>query len=59
MHASPAEHQAKPDRLINVYKAYDSGDDDRVEEWERGHLHGNLRGFIQYRKTLPNEAVWK
>jgi thymidylate synthase ThyX len=43
LHASPCEHQATPD------------------EWKNGgprnpKLHGNLKGWIQYRKTLPGEC---
>ena len=44
LHASPAEHQATPDIKLN------SG-------WENPDKHGNLRGYIQYRKTLPFEYV--
>lgn len=39
VHASPLEHQARPD------PSYGSM-----------HLHGNLPGWIQYRKTVPNEV---
>jgi len=43
VHASPLEHQATPDRLYGG------------EAWESEHLHGNLTGWIQFRKTIPNE----
>lgn len=43
LHASPAEHQAFPDRFVN-------------NAWELGSLHGNFSGFVQYRKTLPGES---
>lgn len=52
-HASPVEHQAMP----MLYR----------EEWEPGVTHmtrdgelwsGNLCGWIQYRKLIPNEAIW-
>lgn len=47
LHASPAEHQATPDvRTLKVTSP---------TGWEKPQLHGNLRGWIQYRKTLPNE----
>jgi hypothetical protein len=47
VHASPAEHQATPDELIgHDFKA-----------WRHPELHGNFWGWIQYRKTLPNEAI--
>lgn len=45
LHASPAEHQATPD-------FYDASG-----KWMNPELHGNLRGVIQYRKTLPHEFV--
>jgi hypothetical protein len=49
VHASPAEHQATPDKLLwnNVH-------DHRY--WEHPELHGNLAGWQQYRKMLPGEA---
>lgn len=46
LHASPAEHQATPDHL---YPA--------DNEWEKPEHHGNFNGWIQYRKTLANEAI--
>ena len=49
VHASPAEHQATPDHLI--------GESDEGLEWVWPKKHGNFRGWIQYRKTLPNEAL--
>jgi hypothetical protein len=45
LHASPCEHQATPDHPT-VYKG----------EWMKPHLHGNFRGFIQFRKTLIGEC---
>jgi thymidylate synthase ThyX len=45
LHASPAEHQATPDRP-NPYKG----------EWRSSYLHGNFKGWIQYRKTLVGEC---
>ncbi len=55
-HASPVEHQATPM-------------DGEIEQWEKveGITHcdrqhqlwsGNLRGWIQFRKLIPNEARW-
>ena len=44
LHASPAEHQATPDVWQN-------------DRWTNPDKHGNLRGYIQYRKTLPFEYV--
>lgn len=42
IHASPTEHQAKPDRAFN-------------KAWCCPHHHGNLPGWIQFRKTLVGE----
>lgn len=59
-HASPVEHQATP---MNPYSTY--GYD--PEYWEEGTTHvsrngdvwsGNLRGWIQHRKLILNEARW-
>jgi len=43
VHASPFEHQAKPDEW-NEYG------------YNQPKLHGNLTGWIQYRKLIPNEV---
>lgn len=47
LHASPAEHQATPDRIISINPL----------TWKNKEQHGNFVGYIQYRKTLPNEYV--
>lgn len=52
LHASPAEHQATPDRRVPAHP------DDRVGRWSKRPMHGNLTGWIQYRKMLEQEA-WK
>lgn len=49
MHASPAEHQATPDKPAPA--------EDLWRTWQRAHQHGNFWGWIQYRKTLPGEAA--
>ncbi len=49
VHASPAEHQATPDTLL--------GDNAAEYRWESPDLHGNLDGWIQLRKTIPNEVI--
>lgn len=58
-HASPVEHQATP-MSSNPYKH-------NPQTWEPGVSHlsadgslwsGNLRGWIQFRKLIPNEAQW-
>lgn len=54
LHASPAEHQATPDVLVS------SCADILPDMWAEGHLSGNFdEGWIQYRKTLPNEFCAK
>jgi hypothetical protein len=50
LHASPAEHQATPDSRIA-----DHENDEWV--WRYPNEHGNLVGWRQFRKTLPNESV--
>jgi thymidylate synthase ThyX len=66
VHASPLEHQAAPDRGVIVssdifYQAEGDLTPDRTfdarDGWENEHLHGNLTGWIQARKLVPNEAV--
>lgn len=48
LHASPAEHQAQPDRVRHAgYGA---------QAWENPHLHGNFVGWKQHRKYLVGEA---
>lgn len=46
IHASPAEHQATPDIYIHEWSKI----------WKTPSQHGNFVGWIQYRKTLPNEC---
>ena len=40
LHASPAEHIASPDVLVD-------------NAWEQQHLHGNFYGWLQYRRMIP------
>ncbi len=47
VHASPTEHQAKPDHVKTFGGSV---------FFESPHLHGNLDGYIQYRKIIPNEC---
>lgn len=49
IHASPAEHQATPDNQSWIH--------DDVVEWDHPELHGNLKGWCQYRKMLPGESL--
>jgi hypothetical protein len=46
LHASPAEHQGTPDFLKGFRTGYENED-----------KHGNLKGWIQFRKLLPNENI--
>lgn len=46
VHASPMEHQATPDRKYPT-----------TDNWISPKMHGNLTGYIQFRKTIPNEAI--
>ncbi|MBO6509733.1 MAG: FAD-dependent thymidylate synthase [Roseibium sp.] len=56
LHASPAEHQASPDTETRIpsRRLWTKSD----VAWTNPHLQGNFRGWIQYRKTLDNEAVF-
>ena len=49
LHASPCEHQCYADPMNRNNWGRDMG-------WERPELHGNLTGFVQYRKTLKGEC---
>lgn len=60
LHASPAEHQATPD-TPNKYHVCLAEDGNILSAksvgFDNPDLHGNFRGWIQYRKTLPDECV--
>lgn len=51
IHASPAEHQGKPDTGKAITNS--------IIEYDNPRLHGNFTGFIQFRKTLLNENIAK
>lgn len=55
LHASPTEHQATPDTLLTGTTAL--GWIRLPEQWKRPDLHKNLRGWIQFRATLPGENI--
>jgi hypothetical protein len=58
LHASPAEHQATPDKLTGPIRESYRGASGTYRTWEKPHLAGNLGpGWIQFRKTLPGEYV--
>lgn len=46
MHASPAEHQAFPDRQ-----------DMQLRVWSNSHMHGNFIGWCQNRKVLEQQGA--
>lgn len=50
MHLSPLEHQASPDLYFEWHGPGES-------HWYKPHLHGNLPGWIQFRKTIPGEDI--
>ena len=53
LHASPAEHQATPDRIRIFIPTYPK----ELIIWENFHEHGNFAGWRQHRKMYDNEAV--
>ena len=64
-HSSPTEHQATPMRETSELDGVNNPMN--VFTWQAGVTHvrrdlslwsGNLRGWIQYRQLIPNEAVW-
>lgn len=63
LHASPAEHQATPDTqsLYKVSRLHPVTQDEELIQlgldWDKPNYHGNLDGWIQFRKLLPNEYV--
>lgn len=56
LHASPAEHQATPDEAI-YGSSLPATRDYILKGWKNPELHGNLNGWVQYRKILPGEYV--
>lgn len=59
VHASPLEHQAKPDSLFTVSTSTLIRDEvvgGSETRWREPQLHGNLEGWIQARKLIPNEV---
>lgn len=61
VHASPLEHQATPDHMITIEGMMldeDGNDKEHLgvrDFWNSPKLHGNLTGYIQARKLVPNE----
>ena len=54
LHASPAEHCATPDTGVHTISKPDGT---IVWRGDNDHQWGNFTGWVQYRKTLPNEYV--
>jgi len=50
IHASPAEHQARPDVQV-----YDTGR--KWWDWGEPHLHGNFNGWVQNRKEIEDHIL--
>lgn len=48
LHASPMEHQATPDRLLNP---------SLPDSWQHPAQHGNFKGWRQFRKMLDREHI--
>ena len=57
LHASPAEHQGTPDTPEWERDPHSGSRIELTGGWDHPELHGNLTGWIQYRKTFPNEYV--
>lgn len=49
LHASPLEHQATPDTIV-------PGTRTAMAQWKDPTAHGNLQGWIQYRKLWEREV---
>lgn len=54
LHASPAEHQATPDTWHGPKGAEEGY---WPAHWGNPEQHGNFKGWRQYRKMLPGEAI--
>jgi len=57
IHASPFEHQATPDVLLDVEARNGRESFGFFKTFRRPGLHGNLNGWVQARKLLPNECI--
>jgi hypothetical protein len=57
IHASPTEHQATPDHIIDMATTIQDHVMGRKMSWVNPHEHGNLYGWRQARKTIFGEAV--
>jgi hypothetical protein len=57
-HASPVEHQATPIDNNQDTSRWEKFDGVTHQDREGQLWSGNLRGWIQHRKLIPNEAKW-
>jgi thymidylate synthase ThyX len=57
-HASPVEHQATPMELQADILRWDTLDGVTHQDRYGQLWSGNLRGWVQFRKLIPNEAKW-
>lgn len=57
IHASPAEHQASPDKWYDKHNSTGRAIDIGIGCWEHPEQHGNFPGWQQHRKLLPNESM--
>ena len=61
IHASPLEHQCQADKQVgtNHVVTHFFGEPEPTAEaipiWANGHLHGNLDGYVQFRKIFRGE----
>jgi len=60
VHASPFEHQATPMSVPKDNHYYPRGYDEGVthQDVDGNYWSGNLKGWIQYRQLIPNNACW-
>lgn len=58
LHASPAEHQATPDKNKDFWSVIDgnNGTSEGKQGWQHQDQWGNFQGWRQFRKSLPGEA---
>jgi thymidylate synthase ThyX len=61
VHASPAEHQATPDRIVGEhiigYTDNEMASPVHASTWAFGHQHKNFVGWRQHRAMIPGEAM--
>lgn len=55
VHASPAEHQVTPDVVVGgLLHVTSNGKEEADTIWSQPKLHGNVIGWIQHRKQIPD-----